>query len=495
MNLIRRKVNKLTTTVCLLVICSSLLSACGGSGGGSDGSDSIAGIGGTGVVFGKITGFGSVHVNGDIFDIDTSLFDVDGDTGADQGDLALGMVITLKVETENGVYTGKALEVVYDDEIQGPVMSISTPGPGDTQRTFDVFGQTITIDETSTVFEGTTFLGLDNNDVVEISGFRTSDNEINATYVEWKETLANGSEVELRGTVSGYMPPTMQFMLDGILINFDIDTTIDVPNDVLENGQFVEVKGKYQGPAVDADEIEFEEEGFGDDVDNIDLQGIISMFNSISDFEIDGQAIDVSQVSTANMSPANAASLLGVGVEIEVEGDIVNGVLIADELELREGETKLKSFVSFVYPDNIRFEINYTGLTGSILINTNSQTLFKDEGPLELPNFSVADMNVGDFVIVEGIESADEVTAETVKRKNSMDPDDSELEGQVDTFVVDTSITVLGITYKVNGGTDYEDATGTVLSTIFFNQLRDGDIVEIKDEVTADGFAEEVELD
>jgi hypothetical protein len=69
------------------------------------------------------------------------------------------------------------------------------------------------------------------------------------------------------------------------------------------------------------------------------------------------------------------------------------------------------------------------------------------------------------------------------------------LEGQVDSFITDMSITVLGITYNVNGGTDYEDATGTVSSTVFFNQLRDGDIVEIKDEVTADGFAEEVELE
>ena len=75
MNSIRHKANKLATTVCLLAVCSSLLIACGE---GSDSSDQTAGIGGTGIVAGKITGFGSIHVNGGKFDIDTSAFLVDG---------------------------------------------------------------------------------------------------------------------------------------------------------------------------------------------------------------------------------------------------------------------------------------------------------------------------------------------------------------------------------------------------------------------------------
>ena len=63
MNSIRRNTNKFTTAICSLITCSSLLSACG------DGSDTTAGIGGTGIAFGKVTDFGSIFVNGGIFDI------------------------------------------------------------------------------------------------------------------------------------------------------------------------------------------------------------------------------------------------------------------------------------------------------------------------------------------------------------------------------------------------------------------------------------------
>ena len=67
-----------------------------------------------------------------------------------------------------------------------------------------------------------------------------------------------------------------------------------------------------------------------------------------------------------------------------------------------------------------------------------------------------------------------------LSRGDSADPDDSELEGQVDSFVVDTSITILGIAYGVNGGTQYEDSNGNSMSSAaFFAALANGDQVEI----------------
>jgi hypothetical protein len=498
MNSIRHKANKLATTVCLLVVCSSLLIACGE---GSDSSDQTAGIGGTGIVVGKITGFGSIHVNGGKFDIDTSTFLVDGKSfvgQAGQDALAAGMVVRIKVETENGTFSSIALDVVYDDEIEGPITNIILDPTNPTLKIGAIFGQMITFDATSTVFDadgnpGFNFASIGVSDVVEVSGFRVSATEIAATYVRFVEDLNPGTtKVELRGQVKTLMgtPPNETFMIDGVVITTNIATKLEVGG-VLVEGLYVEVKGKIQNDlSVIADKVESEDENFGDDINEISLQGIISNYISDANFKIDGQTVDA---SSAQLKPTGLT--LVDGLNIEVEGEIVGSKLIADEVELREGETKLKSFVSFVYPDNIRFEVNYTGLPGSIVVNTNGQTLFDDEGPLQLPNFSVADINVGDFVIVEGIESANMVTAEIVKRKDSMNPDDSELEGQVDSFITDMSITVLGITYNVNGGTDYEDATGNVSSTIFFNQLRDGDIIEIKDDVTADGIAEEVELE
>jgi hypothetical protein len=473
-----------------------MLVACGGS---SDSSDTTAGIGGTGIVSGQITGFGSVHVNGTVFNTSSSTFIVDGNMAATQDDLEIGMVVELEVETENGVLTNKALEVVYDDEVQGPVAAtpVDVPGSGGSQKVFDIFGQIITIDEIGTIFEDTSFVDVDALDILEVSGFRTSPTEITATYVKWKEVLDPGkSEVELRGTISQFSAVNENFMLDGVLISFDMNTDIELQGGGLRDDLFVEVEGIYfDNPSVFvyAEEIEEEEEGFGDDVEDISLQGVISNYDSIGEFEINGQQIDA---RSASLSPANAASLLGDGVEVEVEGDIANNILIADELEIREGESKLKSFVFDIDLPNNRFEVHYPPLPGTIVVNTDGQTTFKDDSSQEIENFSLDQLDIGDYVEVAGIESAGEVIAETVKRKDSADPDDSELEGQVDSFVDDKSITVLGITYNVDAGTDYEDANGdTVSSADFFDQLDAGDLVEIKDEETADGIADEVELD
>jgi hypothetical protein len=507
MNSDRRIHFKTMALLSMLIVSGLIVSACGGeSGGGSSQSSGIGGTGinvGKGVVQGRVTGFGSIYVNGNRYNIDTSVFIVDGSKfvgQAGQAELALGMVVQLGVETEDGVFTDKALDVVYDDEVQGPVSATPTDvaGSSGTQKTFMVFGQTVTIDETETEFEDTSFATLDKNDVVEISGFRSSPNDIVASYVEWQGDMPNGSEVELRGIVSGYKPPpTREFMLDGFLITFDSDPEIEA---ILVDGLYVEVEGLYKvglPDSVHADEIEEEDEGFDDDVDDVSLEGPISEYSSIASFKINGQQIDASQ---ASLLPVNAEALLGNGVEVEVEGNIVGGVLMAEELEVEEVETNLKAFVmtTFSFPDNKRFLISYTGLTGSIEIVTNSETEYDDQSPVPAENFSVVDLIVGDFVVIEGVESAGKVIAGSIERQDPANLDDSELDGQVDSFVANTSITVLGIPFMVDDGTftKYKDGSGEIFAVDFFDKLKMGDRVEIRDQVpVADGFAEEVKLD
>ena len=54
----------------------------------------------------------------------------------------------------------------------------------------------------------------------------------------------------------------------------------------------------------------------------------------------------------------------------------------------------------------------------------------------------------------------------------------------------DVSITILGIEYGVDAGTNYE---GFPSSGAFFGQLLIGDLIEIEDNQPADGIADEVE--
>ena len=479
----------------MVVASSVFLAACGGSGGGGD-STQTAGIGGTGIVAGKTTGFGSIFVNGKKFETDQSRFIVDGDDSASQSDLALGMYVQLRVETQNGNIVGEALDVFYDDEVQGPVAGISGTSSGETQRTFTVFGQNIIIDDTSTIFVGTSFAGLTNNRLVEISGFRTSPNDITATYVEDKGLFGVGSEVEVRGTITLYTPVPEELVVDGVTIETNGFTVKDLDSGPLQIGMYVEVEGTSQANGkVLATRIEEEDEDLGDDVDDVSLQGVISNYAGLDNFFIDGQQVDA---SGASLSPANAASLLGNGVEVEVEGDIVGDILIADELELRDGESELRTTVRTIDLPGNRFELEYPGngdsSLGTVWVSVSGQTLFEDESAANLPNFSLDQLAVGNFVKVKGIANLGEVDAEVVKRQ---DPDSGKLEGAVEAFDPDdfpeTSITILGITYPIDINAEYEDNTLT-RAQFFGTPLQIGDIVELEDD-EPDGDADEVEFD
>jgi hypothetical protein len=350
------------------------------------------------------------------------------------------------------------------------------------------------------LFKGTGF-GFDTlatNDVIEVSGFRSSTNEIIATFVEKKGVLTAGSEVELRGIVTGYSPPTMQFMLDGLTIPvaFDGATELDVPNGVIENGMFVEVKGSYQtGPVrVDAERIEREDDNFANNVDDASLQGIISNFNDIGDFEINGQKVDA---SGAQLEPNNAAGLLDNGVEVEVEGEIIGGVLIADQLELRSGESKIEARVQAGSVDNTagQFEAYFQNLGGTVVVRTNTQTLFEDEaGSSPLENMTINDLGADDFVRIEGQEVNGELVASVVKRDDYQG--EFVLEGGVDDFSTLNWIEIFGIRFNVDGLTQYEE--GGLNATLFFSQLAasgTGTLVKIKDDAAVYGIADEVEFE
>ena len=68
------------------------------------------------------------------------------------------------------------------------------------------------------------------------------------------------------------------------------------------------------------------------------------------------------------------------------------------------------------------------------------------------------------------------------------------LEAPVDSFDANVSVTLLGITYSVDGTTDYEinDVPGS--ATSFFATLNPDDFVKVKD-IEPDGMAEELDLE
>ncbi|MGB0187539.1 MAG: DUF5666 domain-containing protein, partial [Aequoribacter sp.] len=167
------------------------------------------------------------------------------------------------------------------------------------------------------------------------------------------------------------------------------------------------------------------------------------------------------------------------------DGDI----LIATEIEAREGELKLEASV-----DSVDLEQSIVTLrlaTGTVQVLVDSRTRFDDDVS-DLRNFGLADLSAGDFVEVEAYLNSGQLLATELDRD---DPDDEVVKAPVDSSNPNIEITLLGLTYNVQGAEFKDKSDRSVDAAGFFAQLNTGDMVRIKDERPADGIAEKVSYD
>lgn len=374
-----------------------LLTACGGGG-----------IGGTGITrittSGAITGFGSIFVNGIEFETGGAAITIDDNTAASQNELALGMVVTVTGDVDNTSNSGTAIDVVYDDSIEGPIQGAISLNPDGT-KSFTVMGQTVTVDKNTTVFDDTTFDTLAENDVVEVSGFVDTGGTINATRVEKKSVFIPGvdSQVEIKGTVSNLDTNlnVRSFSIGTTIVHYPQATEFeDMTEAELVDGLFVEVKGiTSNGTDVVAEEIEKEDEGFGSNVSNVSIEGLITDFVSNASFKIQGQEVDASDPNVVFL-PTNL--VLKDGLKVEAEGAIENGILKAVKVEQRGGDLKLETIVDSVDPQSGIVTLVYppVGIPQLVNVTVTSSTLLKDQN-LPGGTFSLSDdLNPGDFLEV-----------------------------------------------------------------------------------------------
>ena len=314
------------------------LAGCGGGGG-----TNVAGIGGTGkTISGTITGFGSIFVNDVEYDIDNASFDINDDSspGLSEDDLSIGMVVTLTGNDDGTV--GVASQVVYDNEIKGPVSNLELSLDG-TTKSFMVFGVDVVVDVAGTTFNnssapGFSFATLAEGDIVELSGLFDSSNTLVASYIEKTDDLDPGSsEVELKGTPDAGTDAGIgdSFTLNGVTVNIVAGTDLsDIPGSRVTDTQFIEVKGTLITPSpaiIEATRIEQEDEGIDSDDGEVSLEGFISDFTDNSSFLVSGQQVNATD---ATFEPAGLT--LRNDLRVEVEGTIINGILIAGKVELED---------------------------------------------------------------------------------------------------------------------------------------------------------------
>ncbi len=461
----------------------------------------LSGITGTGIVVGTVTAFGSIWVNGVEYDIDTADFDVNGTalTGVEgQQQLQIGMVVRLDA-TDNGDGTGVATNVIYDEAIQGPVLDVpSIPASGDIhKKEMTVLGQTVVIDETGTSFIGTNFTTIKQNDIVEVSGYVDQSGNILATLVKLKGTYnpEQGVAVEMHGVISNLT--ATDFSMNGVTIGYNANTQLEDMN-ALENGLLVEVKGQYQADgSVLAETIEGEDddrETIESSSGDISLQGLVSGLDTAnSRFQLNGITVDYSTIAST------LAASLADGLEVEVEGEMTDGILHITKLELRQGETKLKARVASVDVTANSLNIGFNGVNGELVIVIDNTSLLEDErdGYDQVLTLAEIEADLQNSVPVEIeaelIQNGSQLVVDKLKRKQL---EDYEIQGLVSAVdKASSTMTMLELDITMSSSAEYEMNDSSVGFDQFFDAIIAGETrVKLKDN-NADGSFDQAEIE
>ena len=418
-----------------------------------------SGISGTGIVFGTITGFGSIFVNGVEYEIDDATFDVDGNKSATQSQLRIGMVVRLEASENSDGITGVATSVFYDDSIEGPITSVPVIPVGQPDvKEFSVMGQTISVNA-STIFEDVSFTTLALNDVVEISGFPDQSGTIFATRVEKKGSFSGAEvEVELHGVIADLNLVPDQFKIGSLIINISKPPVLDDLSSGLSNGLNVEVKGRYQSNGtIIADEIEGEDDdNSGNNVSgttgSLSLHGLVTSFvNGV--LKVNGITVDTSAISTSTLD------LIAQGIEIEVDGQMTNGILVATSIEIRSSEARFEANISEVNVTNKTIGISYPGITGVVTLTFNTQSQLTDDiqngSPITINNLTTSMQ-----ARIDARKSGDSWIVTSLKVKDLQG--EFEIEGVATAKTANSSFTVSGlvipasssgVSYKINDAT------------------------------------------
>lgn len=323
-----------------------VLPSCGGGGAGNAGVDT----GGTGSYSaGRISGFGSVIVNGVRFEDSTARITRDDSASAvlRPRDLKLGMVVRIRASAiapggAGSLPSATATDIEVETGIKGPVESRTTPD------TLVVLGQTVKVDA-ATVFDGTSFADIVVGDVLEVSGFADAAGVILASRIEEEDAA---DEFRVRGEITNLDTAARTFTIGAATFDYS-DPGVRLPATALANGLFVRVRTQ---PAQDGDgewvvtRIDLREDDV-EDHDEASVEGILVQNGSV--LSVNGITINTSRLPAGTVFP--------VGQRVEVEGEIVAGVLFVDEIEVEdedeEAEVDVRGEVSGLDTDARTFVV------------------------------------------------------------------------------------------------------------------------------------------
>ena len=435
-----------------------LLSGCG-SGGGGAATGTGGAASGSSAASGTITGFGSVIVNGKRFDTSGSSFVVDGQSGS-QGDLKLGMTVTVTGSFNDDQRS--ASRVQQSDAVEGLVQSIAADG-----LSLLVMGQTVLVDNTTLIDDNIQGRNIQNlvagTDSVEVNGHVMPNGVIQATFIEKK--LTGTVTPEVRGFVNAHDAVARTFQIGNLIVNYTTSLIDDMPNPSGSNwnGLFVEVKGTAFNSGTStltATKVERENQGFGNNMDEFEVEGFVTQVNGSGDFFIGTTHV----LTTANTQfRGGTIDEIVVGAKLSAEGRLANGILTAKHVKFHAA-VKLEGDIATINGNSFTID----GLPG-VTVTVNSQT----EGGNNL--------SLNSHVRVRGRVSGSSSVIATRVEQRSQDID-VDLQGPVQSILAQ-DLTILGVAVDTStiSNDNFEGLNDQIIGrAAFFNVVKEGTLVKVK---------------
>jgi hypothetical protein len=432
---------------------AALGSSCGSSGGGTTASGTANGA--VTVSKGAIERFGSVVVNGVEFKVAGATLHLRDDKtdkvlqneAEIQNNLDLGMVITVKGKVDANGLTGAATEIEFRDALIGRIDDKGVDF-------IKVMGQPIVLDDSIKA----QLASLNVNDIVRISALADDKGGLRATNVK---RLDNQGEFEVKGFVSAFSGGTTMTLLlsptatTGLSIDL---SAAALPAGGIKNGDFVEVKSAVSpaNGAIIATRVELEDEIKALENEEAEFEGFVANLSAT------GFMIGTTQVAfdSATVFKNGVAADLAAGTKVEVEGNILNGILMARKISFK---------------DNLRINAKVTAVNSagtSLTILGKAVTLPSNLDLRENGNALAPAALAGRFVDLRGRVGAGglNITATRIDVKNN-DPGDAMLRGPVSAATAsDNKLTIAGITVNT-AGADFkgsDDMHGIITAAQFF---------------------------
>lgn len=510
--------------IVVMLVIAVTLAACHGSsndnGATTTSSQPTTTTAPTQLTTGVITGFGSVFVNGIEFqrrvDIDpakATTFKFD-DTLHPEGDLRVGMIVTIKGTIDDAAKKGEFEAIEFQPEIRGPLDNLGVDLVNDKLK---IMGRDIIVDA-STVFDGLRDLNeleseltASHHPELEISGTMDNSGAFHATRIAKKADDFSGGKVELQGTIAASPAPTTSGFSVGNISVVVTGTTVfaDMTASDIAAGLLVEVRGALSGSTLTAVRIG-KKSGVSEGIevnDNVRIEGLAAGPIAGGSFTLNGPngpvtvKVDGATVYLQGGSAADS-TIVAANAKLEVEGSLqadlsILATKISIELEKTvklEGDLEAGAAV-----DTTAGTIKLNGVTAKIgsltrLIDSKSGVLYT--------SLAAFNLVVGEHLQIAGsVDAAGAVTASQVQRTPAPKKTVRFIQGPVSGIdVAGSTFTILGITVDTSLTSEFHVNTAGVnagtTKADFFAQLSVGVIVKAKGTVSGTSLpADEVEIE